>query len=131
MRCNLIDDDPWSSVDSWTWKAEFEETDTTGKNSGDWLQTCLVSLSPQSEILVIANDNRYAVLSCMTNDEYMANLMAWLHTIIYSSIKYNYFCLAKWEKVDNEEFQKYQLVYPTSTSSSDLRLVVSTWYNIY
>jgi hypothetical protein len=50
-------------VDAWSWKTDFEDSaEQTSKISTDWLQSCLTSMSPQSQILVIANMDRYVVL---------------------------------------------------------------------
>ena len=60
---SIKDDDKWNDVEAWSWKTDFEDTaEQTSKMSTDWLQTCLTSMSPQSQILVIANMDRYAVL---------------------------------------------------------------------
>jgi len=60
---DIEDDDKWNDVDAWSWKTDFEDAaEQTSKISTDWLQSCLTSMSPQSQILVIANMDRYVVL---------------------------------------------------------------------
>ena len=56
-------DDNWSNVDAWTWKTDFEDANEKDKNYVDWIQSCLISTSQQSEILVISHEDRYAVLT--------------------------------------------------------------------
>jgi hypothetical protein len=64
---NLADSDgeSWSDA-AWTWKTDFDDASEQNedKNSINWIQSCLISTSHQFEVLVIAHQDRYVVLSC-------------------------------------------------------------------
>ena len=104
----------WADVDAWNWKTEFEDEDSTEQTKNpDWLQSCLVSSSPRSEILVLSYQDRYVVLQCkyLQHDSLPKFLNNVFHITLFT---------AKWEKSNHEEVQKYQLVYPTVSSAEGL-----------
>lgn len=86
------DDERWSDVDAWTWKTDFDDASESkeDKNSSNWIQSCLISVSDQSEVLVITHEDRYVVLS------------------------------SKWEKKNQKEVQRYYLTYPISNTSNGI-----------
>jgi hypothetical protein len=64
---NLADNDgeSWSD-EAWSWKTDFDDASDKNEDkiSTDWIQSCLISTSHQFEVLVIAHQDRYVVLSC-------------------------------------------------------------------
>lgn len=85
------EDESWAQ-DSWTWKTEFGDANETSDTvSDDWIQTCLITASQQSEVLVIANQDRYVVLSC--NNYFRL----WLQLLLY----HVFFCFSS--KVGKEK----------------------------
>lgn len=66
----LVDNDStWMDTDAWAWKTDYEneeeESSKDNVSNENWIQSCLISSSPQAEILVIVHEDRFVVLSGM------------------------------------------------------------------
>lgn len=59
------DDESWSDENSWNWGVEFNESHGSKDTKClDWMNSCLITVSPHCEMLIIAHEDRYVVMTC-------------------------------------------------------------------